>query len=92
MVVERLRRDPPHPSCHIREICKRMALSVPEPASLIGLPTADLVVLIDRQVRVMPKLALRLEVARWPSAELGTRPQFSYNLAQVRLWRTQQAA
>ena len=89
--IERLRR-PPHPGHHIREICERNALNVPEAAKMLGLPVADLTAVIEGRSPVSPELALSMEAAGWPSAELWTRLQSTYDLAQARLRQARQAA
>lgn len=83
--VESVRRDPPHPGCHIRDACELKGLSVLEAALRIGLPVLELTEVIDGQAPVSPELALRLEAAGWASADLWTRLQSTYDLAQARL-------
>lgn len=83
-LVESIRRDPSHPGCHIRGICERKRLSVQEAARRIGLPVADLTAVIEGRAPVSPELALKMEAAGWPSADLWIRLQSKYDLAQAR--------
>lgn len=84
-LVESIRRDPPHPGHHIRGICERKRLSVQEAARRIGLSVADLTAVIEGRSPVSPELALKMEAAGWPSADLWIRLQSKYDLAQARL-------
>jgi len=84
-LVKSIRRDPPHPGCHIRETCERKELSVEEAARRIGLPVAELTEVIEGRAPVSPELALRMEAAGWASADLWIRLQSTYDLAQARL-------
>lgn len=84
-LVESIRRNPSHPGCHIRATCERKKLSVQEAAQQFGLPVEELTEVIEGRVPVSPELALEMEAAGWPSADLWIRLQSKYDLAQARL-------
>lgn len=84
-LVESIRRDPPHPGHHIRETCERKHLSASDAARQFGLPLAELTEVIEGRAPVSPELALKMEAAGWPSADLWIRLQSKYDLAQARL-------
>ena len=83
-LVERVRRDPPHPGLMVRDICERKGLSAPEAARMLAIAPAELVRVWGGQSPITPELALRMEAAGWPAADLWTRLQADYDLAHAR--------
>ena len=84
-LVQRIRHDPRHPGRHLRGMCERKSLSIPDAAGLIGVRPAVLDRVIEGRAPVTPQLALRLEAAGWPGAEFWMRLQSKYDLARARL-------
>ncbi len=55
--VERIRRDPPHPGSHIRGVCERKSITIPEVARQIGVDVVALTLVVDGLAPVSPDLA-----------------------------------
>lgn len=84
--VRSLRRHPWHPGRLFRESCLRGgAIPLAEAARRLGVEPADLDPVIEGRASLTPELALRIELAGWPRADIWTRQQAVYDLAQARL-------
>lgn len=84
--VEELRRNPWHPGRLFRESCLYNAsLTVAEAALRLGVDPAALEPVLAGRAPLTPELALRIERAGWPRAEIWTEQQAAYDLAQARL-------
>ena len=84
--VDELRRNPWHPGRLFRESCLYNAsLTVAEAALRLGVDPAALEPVLAGRAPLTPELALRIERAGWPRAEIWTEQQAAYDLAQARL-------
>ena len=84
--LEELRRNPCHPGRLFRESCLYNAsLTVAEAALRLGVDPAALEPVLAGRAPLTPELALRIERAGWPRAEIWTEQQAAYDLAQARL-------
>lgn len=83
--VEELRRDPPHPGSIAREVCEWKHLSPRDAARAIGVDLESFERVLEGRAPITAKLALRMEAAGWPPAQIWMRMQVDYDLAQERL-------
>ena len=83
-LVQRIRRDPPHPGSLIRSACLPSASSLETAARLLDLEPAAFIRILDGDSSVSPDLAVRMEALGWSSAELWMKLQAAYDLAQAR--------
>ena len=84
--LEELRRNPRHPGRLFRESCLYNAsLTLAEAALRLGVDPAALEPVLAGRAPLTPELALRIERAGWPRAEIWTEQQAAYDLAQARL-------
>ena len=84
--VESLRRDPWHPGRLFRESCLQGgSIPLAEAARRLGVDPAELRPVIEGRAPLTPELALRIERAGWPRADIWTGQQAAYDLAQARL-------
>ncbi len=90
-VVERLRRDPPHPGALIREFCLGDSTASAEAARQLGLDRAELERILAGEHGISPDLAIRMEALGWGTADLWVKLQSGYDLALARR-RAQRAA
>lgn len=82
--VEDLRRDPWHPGRLFRESCLYNAsLTVVEAARRLDIEPAELEPILQGRAPLTPELALRIERAGWPRADIWTGQQAAYDLAQA---------
>ena len=78
-------RNPPRPGRSIRENClDPLGLNVTEAARVLGVARPTLSRVLNGHAAISPEMALRLEMAGWPKAELRLRRQTTYDLVQAR--------
>lgn len=83
--VEKLRSDPPHPGSIAREVCDWKHISPRDATRAIGVDLASFERVLEGRAPITAKLALRMEAAGWPPAQIWMRMQVAYDLAQERL-------
>lgn len=83
-VVERLRRDPPHPGTLVREGCLGNSTTVAGAARRLKLKRLELERILDGESGISPDLAVKMEALGWGTADLWVTLQSTYNLAQAR--------
>jgi len=76
---------PPHPGAIVRAEClEPLGLTVTDGARVLGVARQTLNNLVNAQSAISPKMAIRLEKAFGMSADLWTRLQAAYDLADAR--------
>ena len=78
-------KDPPHPGEIIREeVVGPLGLSVTEAARALGVTRQALSLLMNGRTDLSPEMALRIEAAFGPKAELMMGVQLDYSMARAR--------
>ena len=78
-------KNPPHPGRSVRENClDPLGLSVTEAAGVLGVARHTLSRVLNGHAAISPEMAIRLEKARWSSADFWLSRQTAYDLAQAR--------
>ena len=78
-------RDPPHPGEIIRdEVVGPLGLSVTDTARALGVTRQALSLLLNGRTDLSPEMALRIEAAFGPKADVLMGVQLDYSLARAR--------
>ena len=78
-------KDPPHPGEIIREeVVKPLGLSVTDAARALGVTRQALSLLLNGRTDLSPEMALRVEAAFGPKAEVMMGVQMDYSMARAR--------
>jgi addiction module HigA family antidote len=78
-------KDPPHPGEIIREeVIRPLGLSVTAAASALGVTRQALSAFLNERSDLSPEMALRIEVALGPKAEVMIGIQTDYDMARAR--------
>jgi len=86
-------KDPPHPGLSLRQNCiEPEGLDIVDASSRLGVTTRTLSLVVHGHAAISADLAIRLENARWSTAEFWMRRQAAYDQAQARLHEDNTAA
>jgi addiction module HigA family antidote len=78
-------KNPPHPGEIIREeVIRPLGLSVTEAARALGVTRQALSALLNERGNLSPEMALRIEVAFGPKADVMMGIQTDYDMASAR--------
>jgi addiction module HigA family antidote len=78
-------RDPPHPGEIIREeVIRPLGLSVTETARALGVTRQALSAFLNERSNLSPEMALRIEIALGPKADVMIGIQTDYAMARAR--------
>ncbi len=84
-VPDGLMKDPPHPGELIREeVIRPLGLSVTAAAAALGVTRQALSAFLNERSDLSPEMALRIEVAFGPKAEVMMAIQTGYAMARAR--------
>ena len=77
-------KDPPHPGLSVRHLClEPLGLSVTEAAKRLGVSRKQLSDIVNCHAGISPEMAIRLDKAFGGEAEMWSRLQAAYDLAQA---------
>lgn len=77
-------KDPPHPGLSVRHLClEPLGLSVTEAAKRLGVSRKQLSDIVNCHAGISPAMAIRLDKAFGGEAEMWSRLQAAYDLAQA---------
>ncbi len=77
-------KDPPHPGLSVRQLClEPLGLSVTEAAKRLGVSRKQLSDIVNCHAGISPEMAIRLDKAFGGEAEMWSRLQAAYDLAQA---------
>lgn len=77
-------KDPPHPGLSVRHLClEPLGLSVTEAAKRLGVSRKQLSDIVNCHAGISAEMAIRLDKAFGGEAEMWSRLQAAYDLAQA---------
>lgn len=82
-------KNPPHPGFGLRDDIEAVGLSIADAARALGVTRQQLYKLVKGQSAISPEMAVRLEAVIGSSADQWLRLQNAYDLAQIRLNRSE---